>query len=225
MLITFSRAIIIYIFVLCATRLMGKREIGQLQPFEFAIALMLADLGTIPMADVGIPLVNGIVPMLGLILMHVLISIINIKSIKVRQAICGKPRILIFRGKIDETAMKKERFTITELQEKLRSKDVFSLTEVEYAILETNGDITVVRKPGKRGLIPEDLGLKPKYDGLAYDLVIDGNIMDKNLKEIGKDRTFLFSRLEEFGMNPKNTLIATIDGKGEMFCQKKEKNK
>ena len=221
MLITFSRAIIIYILVLFATRLMGKREIGQLQPFEFAIALMLADLGTIPMADVGIPLLNGVIPMLGLILMHVFISIINIKSVGIRQAICGKPRILIYRGKIDEKAMKKERFTITELQEKLRSKDVFSLQEVEYAILETNGDITAVRKPGKRGLMPEDIGIRPKYEGLAYDLVIDGKIMDKNLKEIGKDREFLISKLKELGLEPKNTLIATIDGKGEFFCQRK----
>ena len=222
MLITFSRAIIIYILVLLATRIMGKREIGQLQPFEFAIALMLADLGTIPMADVGIPILNGIIPMLGLIFMHVLISIINIKSVRIRQAICGKPRILIYRGRIDEQAMKKERFTITELQEKLRSKDVFSLTEVEYAILETNGDITVVRKPAKRGVIVEDLGIKSRYEGLAYDLVIDGKIMDKNLKEIGKDRQYLLSKLDEAGIKPENTLIATIDGKGEFFFQRKE---
>ena len=101
MLITFFRAILLYIFVLIIMRLMGKREIGQLQPFELAISIMIADLVTIPMADVGIPIFNGIIPILGLLLMHLLISILNIKSIKMRGIICGKPRILIYRGKID----------------------------------------------------------------------------------------------------------------------------
>lgn len=108
MLITFFRAIILYIFVLIVMRLMGKREIGQLQPFELAISIMIADLSTVPMADIGIPIFNGIIPILGLLLMHLIISIVNLKSLKAREIICGKPRILIYRGKIDEKALKKK---------------------------------------------------------------------------------------------------------------------
>ena len=108
MLINFFRSIILYIIVLIVMRLMGKREIGQLQPFELAISIMIADLATIPMTDTGIPIGNGIVPILGLLVMHLLISLINLKSNRLREIICGKPRILIYRGKIQEKAMKKE---------------------------------------------------------------------------------------------------------------------
>ena len=149
MLITFFRAIILYIIVLIVMRAMGKREIGQLQPFELAISIMIADLATIPMSEIGVPITNGIVPILGLLLMHLIISILNMKSLRARQIICGKPRILIYRGKIDEKALKKERFTINELQERLRGKDITSLGDVEYAILETSGDVTVIKKPEK----------------------------------------------------------------------------
>lgn len=115
MLITFFRAIILYLVVLIVMRLMGKREIGQLQPFELAISIMIADLASIPMTEIGIPISNGIIPILGLLVMHLIISIANMKSLKARQVICGKPSILIYRGKIDEKALRKERFTINEL--------------------------------------------------------------------------------------------------------------
>ena len=156
MLITFFRAIILYIVVLIVMRFMGKREIGQLQPFELAISIMIADLASIPMTETGIPIGNGIVPILGLLVMHLVISLLNIKSIKAREIVCGKPRILVYRGKIDEKALKKERFTINELQERLRGNNVMNLGDVEYAILETSGQITVIQKPEKRTTIPED---------------------------------------------------------------------
>ena len=182
MLITFFRAILLYIIVLIVMRLMGKREIGQLQPFELAISIMIADLASIPMTDAGVPISNGIIPILGLLVMHLLISIINLKSIKAREIICGKPRILIYRGKIDEKALIKERFTINELEERLRGNNIVNLGDVEYAILETSGDITVIQKPEKRNTIPEDFNIVPEYEGISYDLVVDGKIMEKNLK-------------------------------------------
>ena len=120
MLITFFRAIVLYLIVLVVMRLMGKREIGQLQPFELAISIMIADLASIPMTEIGIPIFNGIVPILGLLVMHLCISVINLKSIKAREVICGKPTILIYRGKIDEKALKKERFTVNELEERAK---------------------------------------------------------------------------------------------------------
>lgn len=138
MLVTFTRSILLYVIILIVMRLMGKREIGQLQPFELVIAIMIADLASIPMTDTGIPIQNGIVPILGLLFMHLIISIINMKSIRAREIICGKPRILIYRGKIKEEALRKERITINELEERLRSANVPSLGDVEYAILETS---------------------------------------------------------------------------------------
>ena len=141
MLSNFFRAIIIYIFVLLVMRLMGKREIGQLQPFELAI--------------------------LGLLVMHLLISVLNMKSLKFREIICGKPSILIYRGRIDEKILKKERFTINELEERLRSNNIFNIGDVEYAILETSGQITVIPKPEKRNVVVKDFNLEPEYEGIS----------------------------------------------------------
>ncbi len=222
MLITFFRSIILYVIVLIVMRLMGKREIGQLQPFELAISIMIADLATIPMTEIGIPIFNGIIPILGLLFMHLIISIANLKSTKAREIICGKPRILIYRGKIDEKALKKERFTINELQEKLRGNGVVNLGDVEYAILETSGDVTVIQKPDKRTTIPADFNIMPEYEGIPYDLIIDGKIMEKNLKAIGKNYVWLDKQVKKFGIKPEEALIVTIDGKGQIFCQKKE---
>ena len=222
MLITFFRSILIYIFVLIVMRLMGKREIGQLQPFELAIAIMIADLASIPMTDSVIQINNGIISILGLLLMHLVISFLNVKSIKAREIICGKPTILIYRGKIDEKALKKERFTINELEERLRGNNVYNLGDVEYAILETSGQVTVIQKPEKRNTIPEDFNIIPDYEGIPYDLVVDGKIMEKNLQAIGKNYQWLKKQVEKFNMKPEEALIVTYDAKGQIFCQKKE---
>ena len=223
MLITFFRAIFLYIVVLAVMRLMGKREIGQLQPFELVISIMIADLASIPMTDTGVPISNGIIPILGLLVMHLMISLINMKSIKAREVICGKPTILVYRGKIDEKALKKERFTINELEERLRGNNVFNLGDVEYAILETSGQVTVIQKPEKRTTIPEDFNIVPEYEEIPYDLVIDGKIMDDNLKALGKNREWLKKQVEKFKIKPEEALVVTYDGKGQIFCQKKGK--
>ena len=223
MLITLIRTIFLYILVLIVMRLMGKREIGQLQPFELAISIMIADLASIPMSDTGIPISNGIIPILGLLVMHLLISLINMKSIKAREIMCGKPSILIYRGKIDEKALKKERFTINELQERLRGNGVVNLGDVEYAILETSGQVTVIQKPNKRTAIPEDFNIEPDYEGIPYDLVVDGKVMLNNLKQIGRDLNWLNKQVEKFKIKPEEALIVTYDGKGQIFCQAKEK--
>ena len=223
MLITFFRAIVLYLIVLIVMRFMGKREIGQLQPFELAISIMIADLASIPMTEIGIPLFNGIVPILGLLVMHLIISVVNLKSLKAREIICGKPSILIYRGKINEKELRKERFTINELQERLRGNNVVNLGDVEYAILETSGQVTVILKPEKRNTIPEDFNILPEYEGIPYDLVVDGKVMNKNLKIIGKDYNWLKKQVEKFDMTPEEALVVTIDGKGQIFCQKRAK--
>ncbi len=222
MLVTFVRSIILYIIILIVMRLMGKREIGQLQPFELVIAIMIADLASIPMTEGGVPISNGIIPILGLLIMHLIISILNMKSIRIREFICGKPTILIYRGKIDEKMLKKERFTINELEERLRGNNINNIGDVEYAILETSGQMTVIQKPNKRTTIPEDFNIMPDYEGIPYDLVIDGVIMKENLRKIGKNYEWLKKSTQKFGFNPEQALVVTLDGKGQIFCQKKD---
>ena len=219
MLITFFRAIVLYIIVLIVMIIMGKREIGQLQPFELAISIMIADLASLPMTETGVPISNGIIPILGLLVMHLVISMLNMKSTKIREIICGKPSILIFRGKIDEEVLKRERFTINELEERLRDNNIFNIGDVEYAVLETSGQVTVIPKPNKRPATPEDFEIEPQYEGIPYDLVVDGKIMYKNLEKLGKNYVWLQKQTEKFGIKPEEALIVTIDGKNQFFCQ------
>ena len=225
MLITFFRAIVLYIIVLIVMRLMGKREIGQMQPFELAISIMIADLAATPMAETGIPITNGIMPILGLLVMHLVISMINLKSTKAREIICGKPSILIFRGKVDEKVLKRERFTINELEERLRDNNIFNIGDVEYAVLETSGQVTVIPKPNKRPTTPEDFNIEPKYEGIPYDLVVDGKVMYKNLEKLGKNYVWLQRQTEKFGIKPEEALIVIIDGNNQFYCQPIEKEK
>lgn len=196
-----------------------------MQPFELVIAIMIADLAAVPMGDTGIPITNGIIPILGLLFIQLLISIINMKSILGRKIICGMPSILIYRGKIDERVLKKEKLTINELQERLRQNNVFTIGDVEYAILETSGQLTVIQKPEKRNAIPEDFGITPEYEGIPYDLVIDGKVMYENLKAIGRDYNWLLNQVKKFKISPEQALVVTYDGKAQIFCQAKEEKK
>ena len=221
MLVTFIRSIFLYIVVLIVMRLMGKREIGQLQPIELAISIMIADLASTPMADAGIPISNGIIPILALLVMHLIISVINIKSIKAREILCGKPAILINKGRIDEKVLRRERFTVNELEERLRGNNVINVADVEYAILETSGQVTVIQKPNKRTTTPEDFGIDPEFEGITYDLVLDGKVMYENLKKLNKDYDWLKKQVNKFGIEPKQALLVTIDGKSQIFCQEK----
>jgi len=222
MLLIFLRSIILYIIVLIVMRLMGKREISQLQPFEFVISMIIANLATIPMEDVGIPLLNGFVPILGLLFMHTVLSIINVKSIVLRGIICGKPRIIIYRGKIIEEALRKESMSLNELEERLRAYGTTNIGDVEFAVLETNGQLSVILKPGKREVKTEDLGILPEYEGLAYDLVLDGKVMYDNLKILGKDYNWLKAEVNKFGYEPEEALIVMQCGDKSIFSQKKE---
>ena len=227
MLLILIRTLVLYGIILIVMRLMGKREIGQMQPFEFTIAIMISDRATMPMEDSGIPISNGIIPILGLLLAHLMISFLNMKSIKSREILCGKPSILIYRGKIDEASLLKERFTINELQERLRDKDVTNIADVEYAILETSGQVNVILKPEKQNVTIEDMKLTKEYQGISYDLVIDGVVMQDNLNKINKNYKWLEKEVRKFGYKPEDALIVTIDANDNIFFQEKtfKKNK
>ncbi len=221
MILIFVRTIFLYLLVLLVMRFMGKREIGQMQPFELVIAIMIADLAATPMAEVGIPILYGAIPILVLLFMHIIISILNIKSIRVREIICGKPRILINKGVIDEKALIKENFTINELQERLRVNNVYNIADVEYAILETSGQISVILKSQKRTTTPEDLGIQTQPAKISYDLVIDGKIMNDNLQKLNKTYGWLKNELTKYKLTPEESLIVVLNEDGTLYCQKK----
>ncbi len=222
MILIFVRSICLYTLVLVVMRYMGKKEIGQMQPFELVISIMIADLASTPMSEIGIPILYGIIPILGLLFVYTIISILNMKSIRIREIICGKPTILIFRGKIDQEKLMKEKITINELQERLRVAGVASLEDVEYAILETSGQLSIIEKPNKRNCTPEDFGIMPEYTGISYDLVIDGKVMYDNLKKLDKDYEWLKKQVGKFGILPEEALVVVINGNDSIFCQKKD---
>jgi len=223
-LVVFIRTLILYLLVVIVMRAMGKRQIGQLQPFELVVAIMISELAAVPMQNTGIPLVNGIIPILTLLVAQVLMSFISIKSVKARGIICGKPSILIENGKINESILRNEMYTLNDLLEQLRSKDISNVSDVEFAILETSGQLSVIPKSQKRPLIPEDLQISTKYEGLALDLVIDGEISHKNLKKANLDEGWLKSELNKFGvLDLHDILFASLDSNGNLFYQRKNK--
>lgn len=224
MLVVFVRALVLYFVVIIAMRIMGKRQIGQLQPFELAIAIMISELAAVPMQNTGIPLINGLIPIVTLLIAQVLISFISLKSVKARGIICGKPSILIENGKILETELRKEMYTINDLLEQLRIQSISNISDVEYAILETNGQLSVIQKSQKRPVNPEDLKMTTNYEGLSLELIIDGRLIGKNLEKAGLDRDWLMTELNKQGIDDiRKVLFASLDTQGSLFCQGKTK--
>jgi uncharacterized membrane protein YcaP (DUF421 family) len=220
MLVVFVRALVLYIIVVITMRIMGKRQIGQLQPFELAIAIMISELAAVPMQNTGIPLINGIIPILTLLIAQLLMSLLSLKSIRARALFCGRPAILIEKGKINETALRKELYTLNDLLEQLRIKNFPNIADVEYAILETNGQLSVIPKSQKRPLNPQDMNIKTDYEGVTIDLVIDGDVLENNLRSAGKDRQWLEKEIRRQQYSgPGELLLASMDSSGKLFCQ------
>jgi len=220
--VIFARTLILYALVVIVMRLMGKRQIGQLQPFELVVAIMISELAAVPMQDTGIPLLSGIIPILTLLIAQITLSLISLKSIKARAIICGKPKILIENGKILQMNLASEMYTINDLLEQLRIKNIPNIADVEFAVLETNGQLSVIPKSQKRQLTPEDLKIDTKYEGLSYDLIIDGRLHLDNLKKINMDEKWLKEQLSKFGIKDyKSVFFASIDTKGNLFVQEK----
>lgn len=222
MLVVFVRALILYIIVVITMRIMGKRQIGQLQPFELAIAIMISELAAVPMQNTGIPLINGIIPILTLLIAQLLMSFISLKSIRARALICGTPSILIENGKIREKELRKEMYTLNDLLEQLRIKNITNVADVEFAILETNGQLSVMPKSQKRPLNPQDMNIPTSYEGLSLDVVIDGHIIKKNLEKAGLDEAWLNSEIIKLGYKgPEDILFASLDSDGSLYHQAK----
>ncbi|MEW6622718.1 MAG: DUF421 domain-containing protein [Bacillota bacterium] len=222
MLIVFARTIILFLLVMIVIRLMGKRQIGELQPFELVLAIMIAELATVPMEDKEIPLINGIIPILTLLLVQVGISIISLKSLRLRALMSGTPSIVIENGKIREDELRKLRYNLTDLLEQLRLKNFPNISDVEYAILETSGELSVIPKSQKRPLNAADLQIPTKYEGLPLPLIMDGKIISHNLVKFRLDLKWLKDELNKFGIvGPQEVLLASLDTEGRLYIQKK----
>lgn len=221
MLVVFIRTIILYILVVIVLRIMGKRQIGQLQPFELVVAIMLSDLAAVPMQNTGIPLINGIIPIVTLLFLQIILSYINIKSEKARGIICGKPSIVIENGKICERELKRLQYSLNDLLEQLRSKDCARVGDVEFAILETNGQLSVIPKSQKRPITPSDLNINTQYEGLPTNLIIDGRVNYDNLNKVNVTESWLKDELKKFGLNDiKSVLFCSLDTDGSIYFQK-----
>lgn len=226
MLIVIVRSVILYAVVLIVMRIMGKRQIGQLQPFELVITIIISELAAVPMQDTGIPLLYGIVPILILMIAQIILSYISLKSIKARAIICGKPSVLIESGKVQERELSNLYFNINDLLEQLRVKGYPDIKDVEFAILETEGQLSVVPKSDKRPVTPKDLTLTADQEKLPITLVIDGKIVSENLPVARMNEKDLLECLDKNGIpGYKDVLFAGLDSSGKFFYQQKQNSK
>ena len=222
MLITFFRSIILYIMIIAAVRIMGKRQIGELQPTELVITILISEIAAIPMQDNGLPLFNSIIPILVLVAFEIILSVIKMKSMKFRRVMEGNSVIVIRDGKVDQAALKKLRITTDDLTESLRQKDVFDISDVQYAILETNGALSVLLKPDKRTVTTGDLGIPAADSGLPCAVVGDGVIMDELLAECGMNRNRLEKLLRKKNVQLKDVFLLVADRTGKATVIKKD---
>jgi uncharacterized membrane protein YcaP (DUF421 family) len=220
MFVTAFRALILFLIVFVAVRLMGKRELGQLQPYEFVIAIMIANLASVPMAEMGIPILNGIVPILTLLLAHVGLTFWSLKSRRAQRVICGMPTIIVSKGYILEEAMRSAGYSFSDLMEQLRVAGVFSLSDVEFAILETSGQISVIPKGYVKPVVAKDLNLQVPPDPLPWSLIIDGSVQFDELRKSGHDMQWMMAQLGSLGfISTRNVLYASVDENGQFFAQ------
>jgi uncharacterized membrane protein YcaP (DUF421 family) len=217
MLAIVLRTILIYFIMLVVVRLMGKREIGQLSPFDFVVAIMMAELAVLPMESPEIPLWHGIIPLLILACLEIGISYMALHSHTVRGILDGKPQIVIQNGKILKSEMRRSRYNLNDLMAQLREKGFPNIKDVEFGILETSGKLSIIPRSQKRPLTPEDLGISTKYEGMPVVLVMDGVVMHSGLELCGLDESWLQEKLEEKGVSVSDVFLAMLDTEGEFY--------
>ena len=217
------RAVVIFIIVLVMIRLMGKRQIGEMQPFELVITLIIAEIACIPMSDVAIPLMHGVIPILTLVVLHFLLSFLARKSLALRRVISGNPIIVIGPDGINYENLKKMNMNINDLIEALRSGGDFNLEEIRYAIFETNGKLCVVKYEQYDPATREDLKLKPEPSVLPMALLVDGKFLKENLALARITAPDLAKTLHQNGVNNyKKATLVTIDNNGQLYIQPKD---
>lgn len=222
MITAFVRTIILYFLIVVGMRLMGKRQIGELEPSELVLTMMISDLATVPMQDFGIPLLAGVIPILTLLSLSMLLSQLSLLSLRFRELMCGTPSILIRNGKLQQDAMRKNRYTLDELLEQLRGQGYVSVDEVRWAVLENSGQLSILPWARQRPPTAEELGLTPEEDELPFILINDGRIVRRNLARSGRNEAWLQKELRRTGHSAGEIFLLTVDGSGKVLCIPKE---
>ena len=223
MLVLMVRTLILYSIVVLSMRIMGKRQIGEMQPSELVVAIMISDLASVPMQSIDIPLLSGIIPVLTLIVAEVLMSFVSLKSRFLRRLITGEPSIIIYNGHVNEQELEKLRFNTNDLLEQLRISGYPNIADVEVAVLETNGQLSIIPKAYARTVTVEDLELKkPKRECLPYMLISDGELNRTELSRSGKTEEWFRKTLKKRGISSYSEIfIASLDFEDGLFLQKK----
>lgn len=218
MIVTLLRTIILYILIIFGIRLLGKRQVGELEPTELVLALIIADLASVPMQDNGIPLLSGIIPIIILLAVSLIMSTLMVRSIKFRALLCGRPSIVIDRGVLKESELLRNRLTIDELMEELRVKGYTDLSTIQYAILETSGQLSVVPKASERPVTAAQMNLHIPEPGLPAVLISDGHILTHNLKDRGYEENWLEKQLLTYGVKrPDQVFLFSVDELGQTY--------
>lgn len=224
MAIVIFRTLIIFISLIVAMRLMGKRQLGELELSELVVTVLVSDIAAHPLQDIGIPLLNGLLPIIVLLCCELLISGAMVNSLKFRVLVCGKPSILISDGIIDQTEMKKNRFTLDELTEELRNQGILDISLIKYAILETSGKLNIVLFPAERPVTAGQMGLGPKDPGYPVIIISNGKVLEENLKLCKKNLPWLEKELKRRNVkNPKEVYLMTLNNAGEIYFSHREK--
>ncbi|EEG76464.1 YetF domain-containing protein [Dethiobacter alkaliphilus] len=222
----FTRSAILYLAVLLAIRIMGKREVGQLSAFDLVVAIMIAELAAMSMEQIDMPLHEGLIPIFTLVALEILFAFLSMKSHTIRGIVDGGPSIVIANGKIIEKEMRKLRYNMSDLLTQLRVKDVPNIADVQYAVLETSGELSVILRPEKRPVTPQDLGLPTKYEGMPTPLVFDGHIHFNNLRGLHLDEQWLLKEVQKKGVDRiEDVLFASLDTDGNLYISEKESSR
>ena len=223
MAIVIARTLIIYFALLLTMRLMGKRQLGEMELSEFVVAALMADLAAHPLQDMGIPLLNGLVPIAVLFCCEVLIAGLSLKHIRLRELFFGKPSLLIVKGEINQNEMRRNRFTLDELMQELRSQGCFDIREIEYAVLETDGKLNLMLNPAERPVTAGQMNVPLPDGGYPQIVISDVRVLEANLKHMGLDLNWLRHSLQEQGSaDAEEIYLMTVDETKEVFVTRKE---
>lgn len=223
MLILSIRAVLLYLMVLIAVRIMGKRELGQLQPYEVVITLLMANLAATPITDIGIPLLYGAAPILALLLMYLVISWLMLKIRPLHTLMCGRPTLVISEGRILESEMRRVGYNLDDLLHQLRAGNTYCLQDVQYGILETSGMLTIIPKPSKRPVTAGDLGLEVRDTSPSYHIIMDGRVDMQSLMESGHTMQWLMEQLNAHGYtHPRQIFLGSLDRQGQLILQPRQ---
>ena len=222
MILSYMRTVVLYLVLIFAIRMMGKRQIGQMEPSEFVVTMLVGNLAAIPMQDGGIPLYSGLLPILTVLGLELVLSGVIMKSVALRKFLCGKPVILIDNGRILQENLRAARVNLDELTGHLREKDVLDIRSVQYAILETNGNLSVFPYPKDRPASAKEAGIQAGEQFLPVTIIEDGYISQDNLAIAGKDRRWLRQVLNQHQVNALDIFLLTVDRKDHIVLVKKE---